>query len=332
MNQTRCQEDAQQETNAGPRGAPPETDGLQPSDLLGMLHLIVPLLLTLGGLLLASSTHVGPWLIGQLLLSLAFLSWFCVLHEAGHKTLFKTAWLNVATGHVAGTLALIPFASWKMVHAQHHRWTGWHDLDPTTSQSLPHEPKLVERLLVNTSWRLWIPLFSVAYRLGNYWHLPWLWKTFPRPRQRRQLTVSFLLVGAVYTGCAFYLGPARLIVLLGFGLYLSLIMQDLLILSQHSHIPMPQSGGRKVRPFPPLAQERYTRSLVFPSLFARLVLLNLDAHELHHMYPRIPGYWLHTLHYHPQNAIPWWRWIWEAKRIPASVLLFQNRDQTGYRF
>jgi len=61
----------------------------------------------------------------------------------------------------------------------------------------------------------------------------------------------------------------------GLGLLISLALQDLLILSQHTHIPMSLSQGEQVDPFSPAQQETFTRSLVFPSWISRLVLLTL---------------------------------------------------------
>ena len=89
-------------------------------------------------------------------------------------------------------------------------------------------------------------------------------------------------------------------------------LQDLLILSQHTHIPMELAGDERVKPFTPGEQEEFTRSLVFPSWFSRLVLLNFDAHGLHHMHPSIPGYDLQRLDEQPDNCIAWWRWVWRA--------------------
>ena len=126
-------------------------------------------------------------------------------------------------------------------------------------------------------------------------------------------------------------------------LLITMSLQDLLILSQHTHIPMELANSQTdphthntahpVKPFPPLQQEVFTRSLIFPQWFARLILLNVDAHSLHHMLPRVPGYHLHRLqHRKTANSIRWWKWVLRAKSIPGEILLFQNRDQTGFYF
>ncbi|MEZ6134218.1 MAG: hypothetical protein R3C53_04815 [Pirellulaceae bacterium] len=134
----------------------------------------------------------------------------------------------------------------------------------------------------------------------------------------------------VYLAIGYWVGPLLLLKCVGLGAYLSLMMQDIIILSQHTHIPMELSHGQKVSPFTPFEQELFTRSLMFPKWFSRLVLLNLDAHELHHMYARVPGYRLHHIEYTPHHEVAWWRWLWQAKQIPGEVFLFQNSHQSGF--
>ena len=79
---------------------------------------------------------------------------------------------------------------------------------------------------------------------------------------------------------------------------LTLMTQDLLLLSQHTHVPQHVSNGEAVKPFPCLEQEPFTRSLRLPRLASRF-LLHFDAHELHHMYPFVPGYNLRRIPYPP---------------------------------
>ena len=53
----------------------------------------------------------------------------------------------------------------------------------------------------------------------------------------------------------------------------------------------------------PAEQEVFTRSLRFPGWLST-ALLGIDAHELHHMYPRVPGYRLRQIRYATQNEMP----------------------------
>ena len=321
----------------------PTAAQLQPSNLVGGFYLLLATLLTTLSLTLALADHTWIWLTGQLGLAIAMIQWFAILHEAGHKTLFRTRWLNRWSTYAAGFLACIPGDCWRLVHAKHHYWTGWQDLDMTTETLVPRTLRSFERVVLNVCWRLWIPLPATLYRLNNYWNLPRLWKIFPRPRERRLLVLNIIGYLVVYLALGTFLGWGFVARTIGLALLITMSLQDLLILSQHTHIPMKLANGQSdhhdhntdhpVKPFPPMQQEVFTRSLVFPQWFARLILLNVDAHSLHHMRPRVPGYHLHRLQNgKTANTIRWWEWVIRAKSVPGEILLFQNRDQTGFYF
>jgi fatty acid desaturase len=303
---------------------------LRPSDLVGALFVAACATLTALSLALAATDLIACWLVGQVLLAFALLQWFVLMHEAGHNTLFRTRRLNRLVGHVAGFFALVPFPCWKVVHGMHHRWTGWQDLDLTTAILVPRPLSRLERVVVNVCWRCWIPLFSTLYRVNNFWNLPRLYRYFPRREQRLRFALGILFLLAAYAVTVYLVGPLRLLQIAGPGLLLCLMMQDPLILSQHTHVPLKLSGGVAVAPFAPRDQEVFTRSLRFPRWFSALVLLHFDAHELHHVYPRVPGYHLWRVGVATPNEVPWWEWLRKAKRVPGAVFLFQNRDQSGY--
>ena len=284
---------------------------------------------TVLGLVLSFAGGWVPWLCGQALLAVMLVQWFVILHECGHETLFRTRRWHAAAGRVAAAFSLIPYHAWTRVHGRHHKWTGWQDLDPTTESLVPRPLGRVERTLVNTCWRLWIPLFSIIYRVSNYWHLARLLRMFPKPADRRALVRDVLTLVALYAVVTALLGPAAMLRACGLALLLSLAMEDLLLLSQHTHVPQNVSHGAAVKPFPAIEQEPFTRSLRLPALASAFVL-HFDAHELHHMYPFVPGYYLRRIPYSPENEIGWWQWISRAKRIPGDVLLFQNRLETGF--
>ena len=186
---------------------------------------------------------------------------------------------------------------------------------------------------MNICWLFWIPLFATMYRIGNYWNLLRLRRLFPREDDRRRLMWNIVAYAVLYLSLVCLIGWKTCLWLFLPATYMTLMMQDLLILSQHTHIPMKISGDLEVRAFAPREQAVFTRSLLFPRWFARLFLLNFDAHGLHHEFPRVPGYYLHQMDTQSlPNCIPWWKWIWAAKRTRADVLLFQNRNQTGFEF
>jgi acyl-lipid omega-6 desaturase (Delta-12 desaturase) len=262
---------------------------------MGCLHVVIVGLQTLAGLGLSTAGHPLLWFCGQLMLGFALLQWFIVLHEAGHMSLFRTRILNVAAGHLASVFAVIPFASWRRVHGLHHLWTGWQDKDPTTAALTPRPRSALQRTAVDVAWRCWLPLFSVVYRLGNYWHLPRLLGAFRAPSQRFAIVVNAVLLLGFYAGGNAAFGWEACFGSFALALVIGLALQDPLILSQHTHIPQPVSGGRIVQPLPPRAQLAFTRSLRFPDWFAQWLLINFNAHELHHLHASVPGYRLPSL-------------------------------------
>ncbi|MFQ5543420.1 MAG: fatty acid desaturase family protein [Nitrospiria bacterium] len=303
---------------------------LKPRDHVGFLFLTSCIGLT--GLSITLSI-LGGWILwglGQVLLAVALVQWFILLHECGHETLFRTKHLNAISGHLASFFCVIPFRCWKKVHTLHHKWTGWQDLDPTTAPLIPRNLSYIEKVVINICWKYWIPLFSLIYRINNFWNIPRLRRIFSNAGQKKKLQWNILCLFILYSGFITWIGFTQILRLAGLGFLMSLIFQDPLLLSQHTHIPLNLSHGERVRPYPPLKQEVFTRSLKFPAWFSFCVLLHFDAHELHHMHPQVPGYCLRKISYIPQNEMYWWRWIKEVKRIPGEVFLYKNRDQTGF--
>ncbi|MEM7496822.1 MAG: fatty acid desaturase [Pseudomonadota bacterium] len=109
------------------------------SDRAGLLRLAGHL-----GAIAAASTVIvaGPpgwWLVlpaqGVLLIVL-----FTLLHETVHFTPFRSRWLNVAAGHLAGLVLLIPPHWFRYFHLAHHRHTHDPALDPELAAPKPATP------------------------------------------------------------------------------------------------------------------------------------------------------------------------------------------------
>ncbi len=316
------------ECSAPPPPPPAALSRLRPTDAAGAIVALSCTAITASAVALSLSSRWWVWAAGQLVLALALVQWFALLHECGHETLFRSKWLHAPLGQLAGFFTLIPFRNWKSVHRRHHKWTGWQDIDPTTAALVPRALGRVERALVNIAWRCWIPLFSVIYRVNNFWNWRRLKALFERPEEKRALAVNSAGLLAAYVSIVAWLGPSTSLRLFGVALVMTFAAEDLLILSQHTHIPQQLSAGESVRPFPTIEQETFTRSLVFPRWLSAL-LLHIDAHELHHMYPFVPGYRLGEVQYETENEVGLLAWIRGAHALPGETLLFHNRLETG---
>ena len=323
--------------------APPsakEVAHLKPSDRAGALYTLLCLAMTTGGLLLTQSTWWGGeelgwlaigglWCAGHVLLAFGLLQAFVLLHECGHGVLFRTKRFNRLVGHVCGALCVIPYRAWATIHAAHHKWTGWQDLDPTTESLVPRPLGQRERALMNTCWKYWIPSFSIVYRVTNFWNPVKLRKFARGAKDLKLIALNALALVGLYAGLLYVVGPLEMALAVLPGGLLSLLMLDPIMFSQHTHVPQNLSQGEDVRAIKAHDQEVFTRSLRFPKWFSRYILVHFDAHELHHIYPQLPGYRLRHVNYTPHNEAHWWTWIRRARQMPAETFLFKNRNDTG---
>ena len=303
---------------------------LLPSDTVGFAYCTLATILTIAAALLSTKASGISWMIGQLLFALAFLEWFIILHEAGHRTLFRRRLPNMLAGTIAGVFALIPFSAWRHIHARHHVWTGWQDMDATTATLVARPLALWEKASINFAWRTGLPLFSVLYRLQNYWN-PRRLRQFLTASVLPRIRIESLLLLSIYAVIASWVGPWQLVANCGLGLLLALAIQDPLLLSQHTHMPRHLADGKAVQPFTHSEQEAYTRSIRFPSWFSALIM-HFDAHELHHMFVRVPGYRLRRIDYRPSNEVGWWPWLRAAKKLSGVEFLFGRRDESGFPY
>jgi acyl-lipid omega-6 desaturase (Delta-12 desaturase) len=303
---------------------------LKPTNTIGFAYFMLAITLTAFAAILSAQPFGIVWLAGQLLFAIAFLEWFVVLHEAGHHTLYRHRLANIMTGYLAGLFALIPFGAWCHIHARHHAWTGWQDMDATTATLVPRRLSAWEKVAINFAWKTWLPLFSILYRLQNYWH-PIRLRQFLSASVMVRIRVEMLAMLLAYTALICWAGLGQLLSHCGLGLFLALMIQDPLLLSQHTHIHSNLAKGKTVRPFPPREQEIYTRSIRLPAWFS-LLIMHFDAHELHHIFVQAPGYHLRRINYQPKNEVHWWTWLRESKRLSGVEFLFGRRDETGFEY
>ena len=307
-----------------------EVASLKPRNSAGSLYFLLAITITATGIWLSLLPHFIAWISGQFIVAIALLQWFILLHEAGHRTLFRSKFLNTAAGHIAALLSGFPYSSWVLIHFRHHKWTGWQDLDATTASLLPRPLKNWEQRVINFCWKTWIPLFSFIYRINNYWNYPRIARYLDLRERRLKMVRDILILLIAYSLLIIAMGPSTFLRVFGLAFLLCLVIQEIILLSQHTHMPSNISNGKSVKPFSPLKQEAFTRSLRFPAWISNLVLMHFDAHELHHMYVQVPGYDLGKIHYRTQSEINWWRWIRESKRLSGVSFLFGNRERTGF--
>ena len=297
-----------------------DTSTSKRSNLTAGVLLILPL--TSLFMMLASLQTTGlSYVIGQIFGAVFFAQAFILLHEMGHRSFFRTDWLHDVFGHFFAIVSFIPYYNWRKIHGLHHKFTGWRDLDPTTEKTFASRLNPRQEKLINTCWRYAIPLFTVGYRLGIYWKAEKLKRHLPK-RSYNKCLVAMFGYGLFYLVTIALWGSLYLSVLP--ALLISFVVTDHLTLSQHSHIDMPTSGGKRVSPIRFKDQDIFSRSLELPSAISYFLFFNFNLHEAHHVRPDAPCYHLHRVEVASHNKYKLIPWLRKVKKMKGVDFIFRS--------
>lgn len=292
--------------------------------------LITPLVFAVGSLLFFILDN-GPWYwSGLLLLSFLLTQSFILLHECAHLNFFSSGTLNKLFGNLFGLMSLLPFTTWMHMHNQHHKWTGWRDLDPTTEKTVKPSGSKAVRIIVNICWFLFIPLFYLTYHLSNYWNLMKIRRFVPKKVFRTSVFAICIYV-AIYVSLSVFFPKVVLNYFLP-AFLLSMVWKELIILTQHTHVEIPISNGELVRPVSYAEQVKYTRSFYTYPFLSRYFLFNFNLHEAHHVYPGLPAYFLDKIDLEIPKRPFYSEWFLEAKSMSGEDFVFKTSKQTGKYF
>ncbi len=274
--------------------SPPRHDaGLtERSDARAAKHLAIQLAFTVASaaatISLAAADDPLRWLAVSAL-GVCVLSFFPLLHEAGHSTAFASRRANEA-GVWLGALFMLQAPSFfREFHWEHHRSTQDRESDPEISgapallDGYPRDPITYAFLACGQFLMVGKLGFTLACGL-----LPrGVWGAlFPFIREDRRRRVAWesrlalLVFGGVASSCVFFVpgGPFALLawpiahLLLGFYL-------------MPEHTGLPNDG----------TQVHRTRTVLTPE-WVRRVMWNMPYHAEHHAYPGVPYHALPALH------------------------------------
>jgi acyl-lipid omega-6 desaturase (Delta-12 desaturase) len=288
----------------------------RPNNLMAFREITLQILWLATGFYFSSINEL--WILGQILLGIGFWRAFAILHACGHNAFFNNRFLNILTGISQSLFCFIPFYTWKYIHEAHHVWTGWKDLDPTTSD-LDRPLSGWKKKVLNFCWKYWIPIISIHY----------IFSVFIVPSKRifykssLQAYLSVGLVTVLHATLSYRFGLIYF-KFLGLSTYIYLNMGDLSLLTQHIHIPLDHSQGLKVLPKHPKDQELYSHTTLLPEFVTRWIVLAFNHHALHHIHPRIPYYYSHLINFQGTNTHQWKDWLATAKGMKASDLIYTN--------
>jgi fatty acid desaturase len=240
--------------------------------------------------LLASRPGSLPYWACELFLGIAVFRIFILLHECGHGSLFTSRAANTLVGSAASAVCLVPFWSWKNIHADHHQWVGVIDRDPTQAHllGLRHCPGW-QRWLFRFFWKSWLPVPMIKFLFDLFWGYPFR-QLLRGERKNGWLGLASLgvCVGPHLLAVG-WLGLPRYLVLVGPMLLVFYGLMELVNLPHHSgHFPYLSDGHP--RPIPFREQAAVTRTTYLPRWLAVFLCYNFNLHTEHHLFPTVPWY------------------------------------------
>lgn len=259
----------------------------------------------------------GGWTV---VFFLAFATVYCfseaILHETHHRTPFRSLWLNEVVHYVAGLAAFKEPIRDRWLHAAHHTYTSYPEIDPEVAAERP--PNF-----------LWLCL--------DFFRIRWVFVQLGLTVRNAlgvidPLTAQFVPAGEVRKviwsarACvAYYLGVIGLSVgLQSWWPVLFVFVARFVGAGLHSYVALPQHVGLAEN----VADWRQNTRTIKMSPLTRLLYWNMNFHTEHHSYPTVPFHSLPELSEQmapqmpPQYSSTWAAWtemaptLWAERHNP----------------
>jgi len=262
------------------------------SDLPGRVHFGSSLAVFLGGG--AATVQLGAagsawWIVAAILTGGALTTFFPALHEAGHKSAFRTGWMNELVVAVSAFVMLQAPSFFREFHWQHHRTTQDRESDPEIAAApaildgWPSNPIVYLGLACGQLLMVGKAMFTLSCAFlppGKAWDHQF---PFIRPDRRRRIAWESRLVLALWAAVLtlglrtvdgfVYALVAWPIAHLFLGIYL-----------MPEHTGLPNHGSQLER----------TRTVISNGAL-RWLMWNMPYHGAHHAHPGVPFHQLPAL-------------------------------------
>lgn len=246
---------------------------------------------------------VSVWLTLALALPAAgfLLRTFIVFHDCAHGSFLPSRRGNLWLGRLTGLLVFQPFGNWRHNHAVHHGTAG--DLDRRGTGDIA---TLTVEEYLSRPWkgRLGYRLFRnpvVMFGIGPIWSLmigPRIWSNQMRPRQRRSIIVTNLVLAVVVGAIVWVVGPgAWLLVQMPIAI-LAGTMGIFMFYVQHQFEDVYWESSEDWNYADAALQG--SSYLMLPKLL-QFFTGNIGLHHVHHLSAKIPNY--HLQRAHDENPI-----------------------------
>jgi len=241
---------------------------------------------------------VSVWITLALALPAAgfLLRTFIVFHDCAHGSFLPSRRGNLWLGRFTGLLVFQPFGNWRHNHAVHHGTAG--DLDRRGTGDIA--TLTVEEYLARP-WkgRLGYRLFRnpvVMFGIGPIWSLmigPRIWSNKMRPRRRRSIIVTNLVLAGVVVAIVWVVGPAAWLLVQMPIAILAGTMGIFMFYVQHQFEDAYWESSEDWSYADAALQG--SSYFVLPKLL-QFFTGNIGLHHVHHLSAKIPNYNLQRAH------------------------------------
>lgn len=224
--------------------------------------------------------RVPAWQLLILPMGILLVFLFTVLHEATHRTLFKSRRINISLAWCCGVVVLVPPLWFRYFHFEHHRHTQDPDRDPELAQKKP-------ATLSEIVWHIsGIPVWysqikTLLVNAGGRCKDTYVPATAARSicRESRVILSIWLLVIVLAVGFS----RADVLMVWCAALLSGQPFLRLYLMAEHGRCPLVANMFENTR-------------TVFTHYIIRKLAWNMPFHAEHHAYPNVPYYNLPRFH------------------------------------
>ncbi|RRS10212.1 hypothetical protein EAG18_03090 [Pseudoalteromonas sp. J010] len=227
----------------------------------------------------------------QLLLGWLMFRSSVLIHEFGHRTVFTNKRVNDFFGFAVSPLALIPYTSWVHIHQGHHRWTGFADKDPSSTQLRKIKSvSAVTLQMFNVVWRLWLPFPTIQFFFAVLWLNPLVEFMNKNYKLALKALFSVIVMLTPHVLVCMYVGVQTYFTFITIAALIHFFFYEAVTAPPHSGLYV-HSMATRTKPLRVYEQDSVSRSSSMkPGWLSLYSMFNFNLHVEHHLYPSVPFY------------------------------------------
>lgn len=240
-------------------------------------------------------------------------------HECGHRTAFRTTWMNDVLYEIASFMIMRESVVWRWSHTRHHTDTIIVGRDPEIAA--PRPPSLVNFALNLIGLKNGVKYFgTLAWHLGG--RLTAEEATFIPEPERSRLFRNAWIYASIYGGvltAAIVTHSILPLMYIGLPSFYGAWLMMVYGLTQHAGLAED------------VLDHRLNCRTVYFSRISRFLYWEMNYHVEHHMFPMVPYHALAQLHAELKADMPEpYPSIWAAYREIIPALLQQRKDPSYF--